>query len=130
MKIGNKIKLIREFKNYTQEYMAERLNINQSAYSKYESDSIDFAISQLDKIAEIFCMKPEEILTFDEKVIFNNYGQNYNYAVNQETVTIYPGLNEKEKELYEKEKDLQNNIINHLKEKIAFLENLNEEKKK
>ena len=34
--IGYKIKNIRELKNFTQEYMAEKLDISQAAYSKME----------------------------------------------------------------------------------------------
>ena len=34
--IGNKIKNIRELKNLTQEYLAEKLDISQAAYSKME----------------------------------------------------------------------------------------------
>lgn len=34
--IGYKIKSIRELKNLTQEYMAEKLDISQAAYSKLE----------------------------------------------------------------------------------------------
>lgn len=42
--IGNKIKNIRELKNFTQEYMAEKLDISQAAYSKLEKGDIKVVI--------------------------------------------------------------------------------------
>jgi DNA-binding XRE family transcriptional regulator len=47
MKIGNRIKKIREFKNYTQEYMAGQLGISQRAYSKIENDEVSISIEKL-----------------------------------------------------------------------------------
>ena len=39
MELGIKIKKIRESKNYTQEYMSNKLNISQNTYSKIETIS-------------------------------------------------------------------------------------------
>ncbi|HXA02953.1 MAG TPA: helix-turn-helix transcriptional regulator, partial [Cytophagaceae bacterium] len=41
MSVGSKIKKIRELRNYTQEYMADRLQMSQSGYSKIETDEVD-----------------------------------------------------------------------------------------
>ena len=124
MEIGNKIKKVRELKNYTQEYMAERLGITQSGYSRYEKEDGDLTISQLDKISEIFNMKVEDLINFDEKNIFNNYGPNSNYANANEIVTINNGICDKERELYDK-------TIKLLEEQILILqERINELKSK
>jgi len=114
MKIGNKIKKIRELKNYTQEYMADRLGINQSGYSRLENDTSDISLSQLDKISEIFNMKTEDLLTFDEKIVFNNYADAKDFVVGNN----YNGMTEKEKELYEK-------TIKLLEDKINLLMQMN-----
>ena len=71
MIIGHKIKNIRELKNLTQEYMAERLDISQSAYSKLEKES-SIADDKLDQIAEILEVKPEDIRAFDSQKYFNS----------------------------------------------------------
>ena len=63
--IGNKIKNIRELKNLTQEYMAERLDISQSAYSKLEKGDIKVSQEKLSQIADILEVKPEDISSFD-----------------------------------------------------------------
>ena len=72
MIIGHKIKNIRELKNLTQEYMAERLDISQSAYSKLEKES-SIADDKLDQIAEILEVKPEDIKAFDSQKYFNSF---------------------------------------------------------
>ena len=72
MIIGHKIKNIRELKNLTQEYMAERLDISQSAYSKLEKES-SIADDKLGQIAEILEVKPEDIKAFDSQKYFNSF---------------------------------------------------------
>ena len=71
--IGNKIKNIRELKNLTQEYMAERLDISQSAYSKLEKGNIKVSQEKLSQIANILEVKPEDISSFDSQKYFNSF---------------------------------------------------------
>lgn len=71
--IGNKIKNIRELKNLTQEYMAERLDISQSAYSKLEKGDIKVSQEKLSQIADILEVKPEDISSFDSQKYFNSF---------------------------------------------------------
>ncbi len=70
---GRKIKKIRELKNYTQTYMANRLSITQKAYSKIENCETKVTDERLDIIAKILDVDKEEILTFNESQIFNSY---------------------------------------------------------
>ena len=72
--IGNKIKNIRELKNFTQEYMAEKLDISQAAYSKMEKGDTKISPDKLNKIAEILEVNPDDvkgsnngIITYNEK---------------------------------------------------------------
>lgn len=74
MDIGKKIKTIREIKNLTQEHLAEKLEITQSAYSKLESGSIDIPFSKLEEIATLLGLPVEEVVGFNEKMIFNIKG--------------------------------------------------------
>ena len=71
--IGNKIKNIRELKNLTQEYMAERLDISQSAYSKLEKGDIKVSQEKLSQIADILEVNPEDISSFDSQKYFNSF---------------------------------------------------------
>lgn len=40
LQVGQKIKKIRELRNYTQEYMAEQLGMSQTGYGNIERDEI------------------------------------------------------------------------------------------
>lgn len=73
--IGTKIKRIREFKNYTQEYMAEKLGVGQSTYARFEKDDSDLTISRLKKISEVLDVKLEDLINANEQIVFNNYGE-------------------------------------------------------
>ena len=109
MLIGQKIKKIRELKNFTQSHLASELGITQSAYSKMELGETEVSLTKLHKIAEVFGMSPEEIMTFNEQMIFNvMHNQTGNGFV------INKGVSDNEKKLYEDQ-------IAHLKEEINYL---------
>lgn len=69
--IGQKIKKLRELKNLTQEYMAAQLEMSQSAYSKIETGESDVTFKKLELISRALDVKPEDILTFNERLVFN-----------------------------------------------------------
>ena len=71
LQIGQKIKKLRELKNFTQSHLASELGITQSAYSKIELGETEVSYTKLTKIAEVLGMSPEEIMTFNEQMIFN-----------------------------------------------------------
>ena len=66
-----KIKQIRELKNFTQEYMAQKLKLSTRAYSKIETGETQLTINRLNEISEVLEVQPMEILGFDDKKIFN-----------------------------------------------------------
>ena len=59
---GEKIRIARTIKGYSQEYMAFMLNISQSTYSKMESGSIELTVQRLFEIAELLEVKIIELL--------------------------------------------------------------------
>jgi transcriptional regulator with XRE-family HTH domain len=71
MQIGQKIKKLRELKNFTQEYMADQMDMTQPSYSKIESGETDVSYSKLEKIAKSLEIRPEDIMTFNENMVFN-----------------------------------------------------------
>lgn len=113
MILGHKIKKIRELKDLTQEFMASELGLNQSAYSKIESGTSDVAYSKLEKIASVFGMKVEDIVGFNEQMVFNvmnnQNGQN-GLVINNNTPASDSDIN-----LYEKQIDSLKEEINYLK---------------
>jgi transcriptional regulator with XRE-family HTH domain len=70
--IGEKIRKIRTLKGISQEYLATLCGISQNSLSKIELGSTKLSIERLNQIADIFEMTPNEILAFDDKLIFNN----------------------------------------------------------
>lgn len=111
MLVGNKIKKIRELKNLTQEHISEQLGMSQSSYSKLETGETDIPIERLRQISTIFGLKPEDILSFDENMVFNvMYNKTGNgFVINQ--------MSENEKKQYEEQ-------IKFLKEEITYLKGL------
>jgi len=73
MEVGQSIKKIREWKNYSQKYMADELNTTQQTYSRYETGEIEMTLNKLKKIAKILEVPVNYILDLDEKAIFNHY---------------------------------------------------------
>ncbi|AYL95304.1 helix-turn-helix domain-containing protein [Mucilaginibacter celer] len=60
--IGEKIRLERLAKQYSQEYMAWSLEISQAAYSKVERDETELTIRRIYQIAEILEISPFRLL--------------------------------------------------------------------
>lgn len=75
--IGQKIRKLRELRNYTQEYMAINLNITQTAYCKIEKEESRLTLERLKAISEVLELDPIQILTFDEKIfLFKAFPKN------------------------------------------------------
>ena len=66
-----KIKQIRELKNFTQEYVAQKLGLSTRAYSKIETGETQLTINRLNEISKVLEMEPLQLLGFDDKKIFN-----------------------------------------------------------
>jgi transcriptional regulator with XRE-family HTH domain len=90
-KVSEKIKHLRELKNYTQEYMAVQLGMTQAGYSKIESGQTDVTYSKLE-------VSVEDLLAFDSQRFFNSF--NNIKGNNNGSITIGAEANEIKK-LYE-----------------------------
>jgi transcriptional regulator with XRE-family HTH domain len=64
-KVAANIRKIREVRNYTQEYLAAKLNISQNAYSKIELGYTKMTVDRLFHIAEILETNAVDIITTD-----------------------------------------------------------------
>ena len=117
--IGNKIKNIRELKNFTQEYMADKLEISQAAYSKLEKGDLKISQDKLNKIAEILDVNLEDIKDFDNKRILNSYnsikGNNSNITYSNQDIILIRKLYEDKIKLLEKLVQKQEEEIKNLK---------------
>jgi transcriptional regulator with XRE-family HTH domain len=75
---------MRELNDFTQEYMAQKLNISPAAYSKMERGGTEIKVTQLEEIAKIFGVDAQTIMNFDEKQIFNFNNSHQNTVGNRE----------------------------------------------
>jgi transcriptional regulator with XRE-family HTH domain len=60
--IGNKIRIQRLIKNYSQHYMSFMLDISQAAYSNIESDKTELTLNRIYLIAEILEVSPFSLM--------------------------------------------------------------------
>jgi transcriptional regulator with XRE-family HTH domain len=60
--IGNTLRRYRDKYNYTQQYVADVIGISRVAYRKWENNGVDFAMSQLIKISELYDISIHEII--------------------------------------------------------------------
>lgn len=115
MQIGHKIKRIRELKGLSQTEVAEKLFISQRAYSDIENDKTKLDLERLENLSKIFEMDPVDLLTFDEKKIFNNVFNDTSKGLFADKI-----INEN----FENERLSYQQQIKHLEEEILFLRNL------
>lgn len=64
--VARNIRKIREYRNYTQDYLAAKLEISQNAYSKIELGYSKLTIDRLFHIAILLNVDVREILFFDQ----------------------------------------------------------------
>lgn len=116
-KIGRRIRSFREKNGFSQDYMADKLNISRSAYSRIETGETNTWACHIEKLCSEFNIKPEAL--FDEIDSFSqNDMKNYSSAVlnniySEAHVTIN-NLSDKLIELYEEK-------IKNLQEEIEYL---------
>ena len=68
MILGEKVRMLRQIKGYSQEKMAEMLDISAVTYGNYERNKGDISLNKLEQIAQIFGLSVQDILTFGDKV--------------------------------------------------------------
>jgi transcriptional regulator with XRE-family HTH domain len=114
MHIGQKIKKLRELKNLTQTHLADQLGVSQSAYSKIEMGESEVTFTKLEKISEALGMKPEEVIAFNESMVFNVMNNANGGNVFGD---INNSISNNERKLYEDQ-------INLLKEEVSYLKQM------
>jgi transcriptional regulator with XRE-family HTH domain len=114
MHIGQKIKKLRELKNLTQTHMAQELGLSQSAYSKMELGESEVTYGRLEKISSVLGMKPEDVITFNESMVFNVMN-------NQNGGNVFGDINNS---ISQTERKLYQDQINLLKEEVTYLKDM------
>ena len=101
MKVHDKIKFMRESKGWTQEEMAEKLELSVNGYANIERGETDVQYSRLEKLADIFGIGLLELLNFGERNVFYLIGDNQNSfnCKNLQSTSFSEEKNELEHEL-------------------------------
>ena len=106
---GQKLRVIREFRNYSQEHIAGKLGISQNSYSRIENNQTKLTAERLKQLAAILNVPPEELLSDKDPVI--------NFSIVQQ------GQGAQSLQLLEDTCQQFRQVISSKDEKIAFLEN-------
>ena len=116
MRIGDKIKIIREVKNISTKQMADKLDMSLGGYMKIERNDVDINTDKLEKISETLGMKPADLMSLDEKLIFN-------FSHNEIKHGGYNVFNfpDELKNLYEDKIKLLEDKVKYLEERITEL---------
>jgi transcriptional regulator with XRE-family HTH domain len=112
--IGNKIKMVRESINLSQEYVASKLNLSQQAYSRMEKNPENISVGRLKELSAILGVPFTTLAGEEDMYIQQNYNQKGGHAG---TVMYIQGMAENERAIYEKR-------IEDLKEQINTLNDL------
>ncbi len=93
MQLNEKIRTVRESRNWSQEEMAEKLDMSTNGYSRIERGETKPTVQKLEKIAEIFGMDLIDLLSVSGKGVFYVFGENSgsnscNYYGSSQELTI------------------------------------------
>ncbi|WP_394776097.1 helix-turn-helix transcriptional regulator [Flavobacterium sp.] len=124
--IKNKIKSIRELKNYTQEYMADQLGVTQAGYSKIEKGKTMLSYIKLVEIARILEVSVEDVISFDSQRYFNSFNKvrgnnNGSIQINSDNSATLKVLYEDKIKLLEKLLSKTEEELSRYKEKYGHL---------
>jgi transcriptional regulator with XRE-family HTH domain len=119
LKIGNRIRKVREIKGYSQENLASELGMSITGYGKIERDEVSINMDRLQQISKVLEVGVETIIGFDENVAFNNFNSKIEQQIGRYDMPM------EMKKLYEENIQLLKEKINYLEQEIIFLKGKN-----
>lgn len=126
MNINEKIKFFRGLKGWSQEEMAEKLNMSIGGYSNIERGETNIQFSRLEQISEVLGVKLSDLTNLDETSfrIFLAGNNNDNQVNNVESqVTISSSDEQLQHKIEQQQKEILylKKEINYLKEIIELM---------
>ncbi len=112
--IGEKIRYFRDKKGYSQEYMAQKLDISTKTYNSLETEKTKVSLEKVQKIAKLLEIDWLELLSYGEKITQINTGD---VEGDNNQINVY----DTNKDLTQENEKLRQ-TISHQAEKIAWLE--------
>lgn len=86
MKIGEKLKVLRNLKGFTQEEVALKLKMERRSYSNLENNTTKIDLSRLCQIAAFYEIEIDTLLTFTSKQIFEDFLHKSNNLPSENTL--------------------------------------------
>ena len=118
--MGTRIRTLRTSKGISQEEMANRLHISQSAYSRIENGESNNWVHLIEKLCTELGIKPEELFASEGFVQNNSDGvSNVQHLTQHDTHITINQLSDKVIELYEDKIKKLEDEIERLKKQIA-----------
>ena len=121
--LSNKLRLLREVHNYTQEYVAGVLDISQNTYSLIEKGETKITIDRLAKLAGLYKMEVADLIRLNEQTYIHTI--THSQGVCSQNVTINHPLSDEERRLFqstiarlEKENERLHKLIEKLTERL------------
>jgi len=107
--IGKNIRVVREVRGFSQEYVAKKIGISQRTYSNIEADKSKVDTEIIKNISEVLNIDPIQLMSLNEKTMFSNCTNsgtgNFGY------MNTYQGM----------ENDALKNHIQQLQKEVDFL---------
>ena len=104
----NKVRMLREGIGYSQEYVANKLEISQQAYSKLEKNPDSATLERLKQLSEVLGVSINSIVGDEDMFIQQNFHQQ---GGNASTVMYMTGLADRERNvLLQQIQQLENQI--------------------
>lgn len=113
------LKVLREVNNYTQEYVASKIGVDQSTYSKIERNPKNLKAEQVEKLAELYDVSVADILSSEGLTIhFSGHIEKNNGYVHNNY--------EMQRDVLDKIYAAKDSEIQTLKEQIEYLKKQND----
>jgi len=88
LNLAERIKFMRTFYGWSQEQMAEKLQLATSSYAKIERGQSDVTFSKLQQIAKVFQIELADLFKLNEKNVFNIIGNSDTHAISSSISSI------------------------------------------
>ncbi len=121
MQVHEKIRLFRKVKGWTQEQMAECLEMSLHGYANIERGETDVQFSRLEQISQVLGIQLRDLIEIDEKNVLNNIASpnSHNY-INSSAKNLEHELEKASLIIAQ-----QNQEIENLKQQISQLQEIN-----
>jgi transcriptional regulator with XRE-family HTH domain len=118
------MRILRESKGYSQQYVGSVLGIEQNTYSKLESGQIRLTLDRVAKLAKLYEVSTDLLVSSELPIVNYNNGKFSKGIVNTENYILHDP-----KELYEIMLSLKDQLIEEKEKQILILkEKLSEQK--